>query len=217
MLIVEPSAQSTSAKIIDQPFSQDRSAGNLCTAHLPAPMSFSQAREKTYSEFLGPLGTSRPSIMAECLFVDPTTDIAVFGGPDGQTSQEFDDASRAFDKFIHKTKTLSMSTRKMGTPVTGWLLSLDGHWTRCTITTRMGLAGVSRVLWVTEAMAGIRGGMSGSPTLLDDGKVIGVCVCASWSLGEEVYTEGGPHPRLMHHLPGWIVKALKMSVAELVK
>lgn len=179
-----------------------------CLPHLPPTMSFALSREKTYTGLLGPLGTSKPSIMAECLFVDPVADIAVLGEPDGQTSQAFYDASLAFEKFIQKRAALSLSTSNIVKPMTGWLLSLDGHWSKCTITASRSLLPPPRALWATEAIAGIFGGMSGSPILLDDGRVIGV-FCTAIGESDKVPTGGGPQPRLTHHLPWWLVKRLR--------
>lgn len=45
----------------------------------------------TYKNFLGPLGGKR-QVWAECLFVDPIADIAVFGTPDTQDLYEQADA-----------------------------------------------------------------------------------------------------------------------------
>ena len=169
------------------------------------PPCQSSEPERTYPDVVSPLGTSEPSLMAECMFVDPVADIAVLGAPDHQI---FSDAFLAYEEFIRTIDALSLNlnTRPMIKPVTGWLLSLDGHWTRCRITELPNIQSPGG-LWIAEASAGIEGGMSGSPILLDDGRVIGV-VCTSGGREDEMHTDGGPQPKLMNHLPGWLVRRL---------
>jgi hypothetical protein len=54
-----------------------------CLPVFPPAASVSYARERTYAALLSVLGEP-PSIMTECLFVDPVADIAVLGPPDNQ-------------------------------------------------------------------------------------------------------------------------------------
>jgi hypothetical protein len=58
-----------------------------CLPSFPACMSFSHPEERKYENLIGPLG-EKPSICAECLFVDPIGDIAVLGSPDTQDMSE---------------------------------------------------------------------------------------------------------------------------------
>ena len=51
-----------------------------CLPSLPPPHPFSHTEERTYANFIGPLGTE-PTVWAECLFVDPVADIAVLAHP----------------------------------------------------------------------------------------------------------------------------------------
>jgi hypothetical protein len=161
-----------------------------CLPHLPPAHRFPYTEEVTYA-VLGPLGTAQPSIMAECLFVDPVADIAVLGEPDGQA---FVGASDEFHDFMETTTLLSMSQSITDKAVTGWLLSLDGRWTPCTLAPWRGLLG----LCISESTDGIRAGMSGSPILLEDGTAIGV-----------VGISGGSQAILMACLPGWILQTLR--------
>ena len=89
-----------------------------------------------------------------------------------------------------------------GNKVPAWLLSLDGRWFSCTVTYRKG-----GPLWIFNAAEDIVGGMSGSPIITDDGLAIGV-VCLGGGTGIEGCREGGPNPRLMSNLPGWLVGSL---------
>jgi hypothetical protein len=50
----------------------------------------------------------------------------------------------------------------------------------------------------------IVGGMSGSPVISPDGHAIGIC-CASGQSDDGQF-EGGPNPRLLSNLPGWILR-----------
>ena len=62
-------------------------------------------------------------------------------------------------------------------------------------------------LRVTEAMDGIRGGMSGSPIMSDEGAAIGIVAASGGVAGSsEPHTEGTPNPRLIIDLPGWLLR-----------
>ena len=171
-----------------------------CLPHLPPARANASEHEKTYSALLGPLGDAKPSVMAECLFVDAVADIAVLGEPDGQV---FENADCAFREFIDATGVLPLSKRDIVEPVTGWLLSLDGRWTACTLAPRRFRAGS----WISEATDGIVAGMSGSPILLEDGRAVGMVVVSDGSSTER-HTEGGPQPLLTGCLPGWLLQVL---------
>jgi hypothetical protein len=52
------------------------------------------------------------------------------------------------------------------------------------------------------------------PILADDRSAVGI-VCLAGGTGKETsppaewaYTEGGPNPRLIHNLPGWLLREL---------
>ena len=55
-----------------------------CLPHFPPCHGASYTEERTYPDFIGPLGESAPKVWAECLFADPVGDIAVLGSPDDQ-------------------------------------------------------------------------------------------------------------------------------------
>jgi hypothetical protein len=166
-----------------------------CLPGLPPAGSASDTKERTYGALVVPLGTTEPEIWVECLFADPVSDIAVLGKPDGQV---FFDECEAYEKFMEHTAALQFRPVEDGEEA--WLLALDGkHWFGCK-------AHGKRSVWITDATEGIRGGMSGSPILGGDGKVISV-VCLSGGTGEgiENYREGGPNPGLAN-LAGWFLK-----------
>lgn len=177
-----------------------------CLPHQPPALANAPSHERTYLALLGPLD-AKPSIATECLFVDAVADIALLGEADGQgygpDGKQLGQASEAFQDFIEGAAVLSISKRAIEKPVNGWLLSLDGRWTKCNLRVPTWWA-LSPTLYVSEASDGIIGGMSGSPILMDDGRAVGVAVVAEGTKDER-YTEGGPQPILMYHLPGWLV------------
>ena len=121
------------------------------------------------------------SIWAECRFVDPVTDLAVIGRPDVRS---------AWDNVIEMVQPLELDTRR---PTRGWVLSLDRQWVPCTIQiTRHG------GLMVKALAGGIQGGMSGSPILSDNGRVVGVVsITGNW-----------PQAHLPSALPRWLARQL---------
>lgn len=70
-----------------------------CLPHLPPPHPASYTEERTYGALLGPLKGKR-TVWAECLFVDPITDIAVLGSPD---NQEMHEEAAAYEKLTDVT------------------------------------------------------------------------------------------------------------------
>ena len=73
-----------------------------------------------------------------------------------------------------------------------WLLSLNQTWFSCQVHYHaMG------ALWIADTAEPIRGGMSGSPIMSEDGATIGVVSIAAH----------GPNPCLANHLPGWLLRA----------
>jgi trypsin-like peptidase len=153
--------------------------------------------ERTYERLLGPLGHQEPVVTSECCFVDLVSDLAVLGPPDNQSrSKEAD----AYHKLVESSAALPIASvpAEAGVEFAGWLLSLPGAWCACTISQEGG------GLYISKSNAAIIGGMSGSPILNGDGAAIGVISCSSGT-DDEVHTAGGPNPRLLYHLPIWLV------------
>jgi hypothetical protein len=162
-----------------------------CLPFCPPRTSFSYIEERTYERLLAPIGTE-PTVWAECLFVDPIGDIAVLGPPN---IPERSDQYEQYDILLDPLEPISIADAPAQT--SAWLLSLDKRWCQCDVRHDGG------PLWLSGAADGIREGMSGSPVLLSDGSAIGVCTAG----GLEALTEGGPNPRLMDNLPGWLLRA----------
>jgi hypothetical protein len=169
-----------------------------CLPFFPPCMSFSDLHERTYQELLSPIG-AEVAVWAECLFVDPISDIAVLGPPD---SQELSDQWQQYDNFVELLEPISVADAPDET--SAWLLSLDKRWCQCMV------RHVGGPLWFSDAADGIHGGMSGSPVLLSDGSAIGV-VSAGGGTDHRLFTEGGPNPRLATNLPGWCLRALAID------
>ncbi len=165
-----------------------------CLPFFPPCHGASHTEERTYKELLGPLG-QQPEIWAECLFADPIGDIAVLGRPDNQALPE---QFFAYEKWVYGVGFLPIADAPQNGPA--WLLSLDAPWYQCTVQQ------IGNMLWLSNAAEEIRGGMSGSPIITDNGSAIGiVCISSSAGMG---HNGGGPNPRLTHNLPGWLLREL---------
>ncbi len=184
-----------------------------CLPHLPPCHGASYLDERTYKELIGPLGAA-PAVWAECVFIDPVSDLAVLCSPD---NQEFFKQAEDYEAlveaafslpigslaFARKPVTLPDGTTFLQPPradAEAWLMSLDGQWFSCRVQSG------GRALWIAGAVAPIRGGMSGSPIMSPEGAAIGV-VCNS-SGGSFDHHGGGPNPELAAHLPAWILPTL---------
>ena len=140
-----------------------------CLWRLPPAHPASYTAERTYARLLGPWGKRKPSVFAECLFVDPVADLAVLSEPDSQDlSAEWD----AYQALVAGRPTLRIRARALREPCHGWLLTLDGRWSGCTLTPA-GRNGTSLSMADAESEA-VAPGTSGSPILVDDGSAVAV-------------------------------------------
>lgn len=178
-----------------------------CLPHFPPPVAIAGYDERTYQDLLGPLDDPKPTVWCELIFADPIADIAVLAEPD---SQELGDQHDAYEALTEDRPTFKISDPESdGVAGEVMLLSLSGTWQACTVR-HVGddhPFALYTALWIEQANDGIRGGMSGSPIVVDGGAAIGI-VCASGGMAGEMHTEGGPNPRLTHHLPGWLLRIL---------
>jgi hypothetical protein len=159
-----------------------------CLPDLPPVPNF-RAEERTYPRLLGPLGQSRPSIWAECLFVDPIADIAGLGEPDDVNLR---DERLAYRELIYGCPTLPIG-KLIGSRL-AWLLGRDGEWERCAVSR----SPLEHHVWVEHAATeGTVPGTSGSPIVLTDGQAIGII-----TTGEYL------NPPLTDCLPGWLLPKL---------
>ncbi len=163
--------------------------------HLPPALAICTGYERSYLELLAQL-SDKPTVMAECLFVDLVADIAVLGSPD---MQEFCNEAEAYEEFVEASLPLPIKDAAETEVV--WLLSLDGEWFKADAKTFGG------PIWLDNATAGIMDGMSGSPIVTNEGEAIGVVCSASKDSATDgdKASRGGPEPRLMHSLPGRLV------------
>jgi hypothetical protein len=162
-----------------------------CLPRFPPAAANTTADERTYGALVSRLH-EKPAITVECLFADPFGDLAILGEPDGQ-ELELREEAVAYDALVDKASPLRVGKHVAPGPESARMLSLNGQWFRCQVTSNGGR------LWIVDAEDDIIGGMSGSPILSNDGVAIGV-VCAG------VSRKGGPNPRLTFGLPGWMLR-----------
>jgi hypothetical protein len=181
---------------------------------LPPCIAAAGAEELTYPKLLSPLGGD-PWVWAQCLFVDPTADIAVLGSPDGQSIPEEAIAYHALvETFspIDIADPVSIGSDDLWQKARGWMLSLDGGWFGCDVSFMEDPVWLGQPcpLLIEKAERPILGGMSGSPILTADGAAaVGMINIST----ENRPGRHGPNPRLLHHLPGWLLNALRQKVS----
>jgi hypothetical protein len=149
-----------------------------CLPDMPPALSFAADYERTLDGLVGVLGET-PTLMAQCLFYDPISDVAILGAPDGQS---FYEEANAFDQLLESCSSLEIAGRERALQTT-YILTLDRRWGRWKA------SAPGDWLWLEPATDA---GMSGSPILSDEGKAIGIVV-----------TGHGPNPSLDRHLPAW--------------
>jgi hypothetical protein len=116
------------------------------------------------------------------LFVDPIGDIAVLGPPDYQAPP---DKADAYDKLVDNMGALPIGNIPQRGAV--WMLNLDGRWMQAAVTL------TATGLMLTDSKTA--GGMSGSPIITADGAAFGILTCS----------RSGQQPRLVSHLPEWML------------
>jgi hypothetical protein len=172
-----------------------------CLPTIPLCSAERNLSEVTYKPLLSELGEA-PYVWAECVFVNPVTDLAVLGHPDWE---EWKDHANVYYEFV---RSVTNPLRVGAAPgqrydytddndEEAWLLSLDRHWFEC----RVHYLHSFGPLYVYKTAEPIRGGMSGSPIVLADDTAIGVLTTTRG------YVEGygTPNPRLTSDLPGWLL------------
>jgi hypothetical protein len=170
----------------------------IITAEHCLPAIPEEAREATFRNLLGPLG-GEITVSAQCLFIDPISDIAVLGTPNS------DDAYTALIEPLAPLRLVDAALTK--TPV--YLIALDGHLIDCNVYMHY----LGRALLIDNATGKIVPGMSGSPILSREGAAIGV-VSQSARPDVEAFGAVDKHysaPRLIANLPGWLLADLGAS------
>jgi hypothetical protein len=167
-----------------------------CLPQLPPCHGWAHLEEKTYANFLGPLG-KKPCVWTECLFANPVADIAILGTPD---DQELFDQAAGYEALMESITPLGC-----GGPAEngrGWMLSLKGEWFSATLKYIN-----DGPLLVSKATQPIAGGMSGSPIVSDEGAATGVVALSDGGGSTDKF--GSLNPRLTRDLPGWILRACR--------
>jgi hypothetical protein len=167
-----------------------------CLPHLPPAHPASSTEQRTYAKLLGPLEGPR-TVSAECVFVDPISDIAVLSEPDNQSGLV--EEAEAYDQFMESRPVLRIATQSQHSRA-AWVLTLDGEWEQCVME-------VDRSLTLVHAKNGNAPGTSGSPILTADGSAVGV-ISVGTTVSGVIHARQYGQPRLSHALPGWLLREL---------
>lgn len=159
-----------------------------CLERLPPAHAASDLADRIYPAILGQLG-EEPVVSAECLFVDPISDLAVLGEPDHQCAP---DEWSNYQEFIKTVGVIPIADTHG--KASAKVLTLNGAWADCRITASSG------PIWLHDVTT--ESGMSGSPILNANLSAIGVLVVGRDS---DLRMGSGPQPRLMRNLPGWLL------------
>jgi hypothetical protein len=137
---------------------------------------------------------------AECLFVDPISDLAVLASNESPLEKFVQSVREPLKIGEAPGERASYQADNFGE---AWLLSLDERWFRCEVYYVSN--GPLRVCNMSEP---IRAGMSGSPIVLANGVAIGVLTRGVVGMdGSPLCVGNLPGPRLTRDLPGWLLTA----------
>jgi hypothetical protein len=168
-----------------------------CLRDIPPPAQsggFLDNLKATQDNLLGPL-KAKPSISAQCLFVDTIADIAVLGAP-------VDEQADAYEKLVTLIPPLKIGGGSVwDTPSPASLIALNGRAIKCTarhIEERLLLENLPKPIVV---------GMSGSPVRDEAGMAIGLI---SQARGDE-----GNAPLLIACLPGHLL--IRLGLVQALK
>ena len=168
----------------------------LTAAHcLPRLPRMRPWEDVPYKAILGPFGRRRPTVWAQCIFVDPISDLALLAEADNQT---YSAEAEKFSTLTDERPKIQIASLVQSGP--GWILGLNRSWEAIALT----VDSLNR--WRTIAFDdpppnAIACGTSGSPILDATGAAVGVM-----SLGQE------GNPRLALELPVWVLGRLKGGV-----
>jgi hypothetical protein len=160
-----------------------------CLPFMPKPHLARRLHEITYKALLGPL-EAKPTVWAQCLFVDPVADIALLGAPDGQ---ELSEPWNDYQQFVEGVSTLTPADtprRRLDRisvaaappepfpvellsppePFPVELLYLNGKWT----TQEALIAHGGHWLILDAPDKPVQSGMSGSPIVSMEGKALAI-------------------------------------------
>jgi hypothetical protein len=132
------------------------------------------------------------------LAVEPCSDVAVLGSPDGQESP---DLWEAYDGFVHGVKPLRIAKRqpKPGMPFSVWIWTHQGVW----IDGKATWFGHNRFGYTTRSE--VKGGTSGGPIVNRKGELVGVVSHGTKTkVRADEYASGAPLLSLA--LPVWIIR-----------
>jgi hypothetical protein len=169
-----------------------------CLPKFPPCEGLSTLEDRTYERFLGWLGQEQ-EVWAECLFADPVGDVALLGPPD---PAELHEQYVAYEALMEAAIPLPVTDMLPEKERPAWVLSLDGCW--WPVVAQYFNHGP---LVLSNTAEDIKGGMSGSPIVADDGSAIGLVSVSSDDRSRYAYCTG---PRLCGNLPGWLLRELDL-------
>jgi hypothetical protein len=164
-----------------------------CLPHLPSSNIDPFVDQRSFSNLLAPL-RGQPCVCAQCLFVDPVSNLAVMGPVEGEGLIA---EVRDYEALMQSVGTLQIG-HVQGDTSASFMLR-DRGWVQCTISYRG-----RGPLWVRDAAAVLKGSMPGSPIITNEGFAIGIVASA------EDEGSGAPQPALADHLPGWLLRDLSL-------
>ena len=148
---------------------------------------------KLYKNLLGLLDDRKLGVWAECMFVDPVSDIAILCAPH---SPDLMKQNESFLELMNEAQPVRISRFQSWWGSPALVLSLKGEWLSVKVTYEPGYG--LRISYTSQVWLP---GMSGSPIVSNDGTAIGL-ISGAEDGGSGVY-----NPLLAHRLPAWLASA----------
>ena len=157
-----------------------------------------QHQDMTLPGLVGPLD-DEAMLEAECIYIDPTADIAVLSCPSPRAFEEEPDEAEADLALIDAVVPLKLGDSGPLYKSPAYLIALDGRLVGCVVRHD----NTANSLWIEAAIGSIADGMSGSPVLSREGKAIGI-VASSHQDDDlfPMFRGGGRAIPLVANLPG---------------
>jgi hypothetical protein len=191
-----------------------------CLPTVPPPHLGRDRDEYTFEKLLAPLG-EKPSVSAECVFVDTIADIAVLSAPwESPYDPEFE--TPEFEKMTEALPAMTLAvlpdlsygkvtagqySERIREERRAWVLSLDGRWIECAATYD------GRLFTITNGIEHVVDSISGSPIIAESGAAIGLVSTVRTTASDAALRNAGASwqtrsPGLIDSLPGWLLNEI---------